>query len=950
MRDASERSQPSPGPAGHSGETAAPTLPQLAYIVSHTHWDREWYLPFQAFRVNLGRVVRAVLDALENDPAYEHFVLDGQSILLTDHLAVQPEDTDRIRTLVQNGKLAVGPWYVLPDLFLVSGEATVRNLLLGHQDAGAFGPAQKIGYLPDSFGHIAQLPQILRQAGIDSFIYTRGNGDEIDRLGWEHIWRAPDGSEVLAVNICGGYCNAGGLGYEELWHAHTRRELDPALAVAKVRDLLEKYTERANGGVALLCNGCDHLPPQRDLARIISALRASIPTTEFLHGSFDDYLAAVRASGCATEIWEGELRHGKLHPILSGVWSARMPLKQQNDTCQTLLADIWEPVATACHFLHGQDYPAGALGAAWRLLLQNHPHDSICGCSTDPVHREMQVRFASVKQIAEQSLRHHLEHLAPTFARNAVADRNTAICVMNPLAERRTEVVTRLVVLQPHKYDLQRLRLLDTAGRAIPFRILATRYLERFWGVDYRTDLDGRHQQKQLQTYLDSFEKRLVRNESERGEADCFLTIQFLAEDLPPLGHTTYYLTDRHSNLSLPPQATGVRVTANTLENDYYLVHLHADGKLDIKDKTSGKIYDHLNCLVSTAEVGDEYDYCPAPEQIPCSSHGAQGKIRLVEDAGFSGTLEACFSLPLPERIAQDRRRRSDHLVSCQARIRVSLSQGSRFVEIETVFDNRAQDHRLRAVFPTRIGTETLVSDGHFYLNRRTASSPGGKDWVQPPVPTRLQQEYSLVQDGQQGLALLCRGLPEIELTSDEAGEAVLNLTLLRAVGWLSRDDLSTRQFASAGPTLPTPEAQCPGQHVFRYALVAYSGDDLQAGIKSISRRYRVPPLVIQGVADQHVAGGRGLLEKSSPLTAVSAIKRHEERDTLVLRLYNLAGQEVNEKLTFEPWVIAAWYTDLLEDRIQALAPTDDNALELNLRPHEIVTLEIEFADRSVGS
>jgi len=170
MRDAAERSSPSLVPADHSGEAISPTLPKLVYIVCHTHWDREWYLPYHAFRVKLNRVVRAVLDALENDAAYEHFVLDGQSILLTDHLAVQPEDTERIRALVQAGKLAVGPWYVLPDLFLVSGEATVRNLLLGYQDTGAFGSTQKIGYLPDSFGHIAQLPQILRQAGIDSFI------------------------------------------------------------------------------------------------------------------------------------------------------------------------------------------------------------------------------------------------------------------------------------------------------------------------------------------------------------------------------------------------------------------------------------------------------------------------------------------------------------------------------------------------------------------------------------------------------------------------------------------------------------------------------------------------------------------------------------------------------------------------------------------------------------
>jgi alpha-mannosidase len=257
--------------------------PRVAFVVSHTHWDREWYQTLAEFRVDMDRAFRAVLEELEAG-RLDHFVLDGQAILLEDYVAARPADGDRIRRLVAEGRLAVGPWYILPDEFLVSGEATVRNLLYGHETARRFGGVQKVGYMPDSFGHVGQLPQLLRGARIDSFVYTRGNGDEIDRLGWEYIWRAPDGSEVLAVNQVRGYCNAGGLGMHEIWHAHTPREVDPRRAVEQVREIFEAHAERAGTDVVLLSNGCDHFPPPRDLGRVLGALREAFPETEFRSG------------------------------------------------------------------------------------------------------------------------------------------------------------------------------------------------------------------------------------------------------------------------------------------------------------------------------------------------------------------------------------------------------------------------------------------------------------------------------------------------------------------------------------------------------------------------------------------------------------------------------------------------------------------------------------------
>jgi alpha-mannosidase len=902
-------------------------LPRSVFVVSHTHWDREWYLTYHTFRVRLVDIVRRVLDALEEDPAFEHFLLDGQAVLLEDYLEVHPEDEDRIRRLVEKNALSLGPCYVLPDEFLVSAEAHVRNLVYGHQAGRRCGGVQKVGYMPDSFGHIAQLPQILCGAGIDSFVYTRGNGDEIERTGHEFFWVAPDGSEVLAINQCAGYCNAAGLGYEEIWHAHTQREVRLERAREQVAELFEKMAPLSRGDIALLCNGCDHFPPQPELGSVLDALREEFPRTEFRHASLSEYIAAVRDAGFARERYAGELRHGKLHPILSGVWSARMPLKQQNDAAQTILADTWEPLAAYARFLHGRPYPTGLFAYAWKLLLKSHPHDSICGCSIDEVHRDMGPRFDGVLQTAAQALRDELTQFAPTFARRKEDDRHTVLCVANPLPFARQEVLDRWVVLQPFGIDPADLALVDEQGRPVPFEILETHYLERFWGVDYRTMLDPREQEALLRGYLDAFGPRIQKAPGEG--ADCFLKLRLLA-DLPPLGHVNYRLTEGGARALQP---AGVRVTGTTLENAHLRVDVHADGTFDVCDKESGRTHRGLNRIEDTEDIGDEYDYAPCERTETITTGDIEGEVRVV-DRGASAlraAVEVSLTLDLPEAIAPDRRARAEKRVACPVTIRVGLAHDARVVDVETAFDNRARDHRLRAVFP--VACRSVVSDGHFYLNERPVGQPSGEGWVQPPPTTYPQQDFSLAD----GLALFNRGLPEIE-----ARKGSLHLTLLRCVGWLSRDDFATRRFSNAGPTVATPDAQCIGVHRFHYAVAPYAGDWVASGIKALGRRYRVAPLVVQGVEDRAVPGA-SLFGHVSEHASVTAIKRHEERDTLIVRLFNLTGTAIEETLSLGRDVEAAWSVNLLEEREAELAPASLRELRVGLRPFGISTVEVKF-------
>ncbi|MCP4290628.1 MAG: hypothetical protein GY780_02165 [bacterium] len=925
-----------------------------AFLVSHTHWDREWYLPYNRFRVNLVEVVGKVLDSLENDPQFNNFVLDGQCAVLGDYLEAAPEETERVGKLIASGQLTVGPWFILPDEFLVSGEATVRNLIFGEKVTSPLGKVQKVGYMPDSFGHLAQIPQILNLSGIDSFIFTRGMDNKADELGWLFRWAAPDGSEVLAVNQCDGYCNAAGLGFEEIWHAHTHREVNHDLVTKKIAALFEKMEKRPGHWPALLNNGCDHFPPQQDFSDVLETLRKKLPDTEFSHGRFEDFLKAARLDKPDNErpLHSGELLGGRDHLILSGVWSARMYLKQENEICQNLICNYVEPLSAMTHFLYGDAYPSGLLDTAWRELLRNHPHDSICGCSTDSVHKDMDTRFAAVRQTGEQLLSRLSDRLTPMFARHEKDDRITVISVCNPLPLRRDEVVQRLAILQPLGYNLDNLCLLDEAGNEVPFRIVDRFFLERFWGIDYRAELFCNDQLGILDTYLDKFADRIVGSEDDKNEKDCFLHIQFLARDLPALGHRQYFLTDKSGQPVAEPDPVKAQLVSNDakLENNLISVLLHSDGTFDLEDKTTGRTFIGLNLLEDTEDTGDEYDYSHAEIGGTYFSAGIEGNIRLLETTDLQATAEAKFKFNLPRSLERDRKTRQKRMARCDVRVRVTVKVNSGRVDVETDFNNHAFDHRLRAWFPSGIKTDTVVSDGHFMLNERPLIRPTDPDWDQPAPPSWPQQDFSVLQNDNEGLAIFNRGLPEFETWSDDEGRAIYAMTLLRCVDWLSRDDFPTRKCTNAGPTIHTPDAQCYGRHTFRYAVAAFAGNALESGIKDESELYRTEPVTHQGVADQMRPGGQSFFEKTNPQVNITAIKKAEKSDRLIVRLVNLSPEENTETLVFSHPVLEACVVDLLEiplivDCIEPSVTNGGFKIRLDMEPHRIVTLAIALGD-----
>jgi alpha-mannosidase len=346
-------------------------------VVPHTHWDREWYLPFEQFRLRLGAVVDGVLDTLERDASFTSFTLDGQAIVLEDYVDVRPENEARLRALLAAGRLEVGPSYVLPDEILVGGEALVRNLLLGRRVCRRFGvEPSSAGYLPDSFGHPAQLPQLLAGFGIRTLLFSRGLGDQIEDVGVVFRWRARP-AEVVACQMLPHYDN-----FARLTWFHDAEE--------RVRAIVQRFGElvqRAGGDQIVLANGSDHLPVEPELPEMLAGLEETLGAP-FRIGRYEEHAPQPDE----LPVYEGELVGSRLQNLLRGVNSARIYLKQANERTERRLLSI-ETAAALRSLRREAAYPAADLRLAWRDLLRNHPHDSICGCSCDEVHRDMLVRY-----------------------------------------------------------------------------------------------------------------------------------------------------------------------------------------------------------------------------------------------------------------------------------------------------------------------------------------------------------------------------------------------------------------------------------------------------------------------------------------------------------------------------------------------------------------------------
>lgn len=906
---------------------------RTAHIISHTHWDREWYLPYEKHHVRLVALVDSLLDKLDQGGEFKSFYLDGQTIILEDYLQVRPENKERLEKHIRDGRILIGPWYILQDAFLTSGEANVRNMQIGHRDARKYGEPSKIGYFPDTFGLVGQIPQLMQQSGISNAFFGRGVkptgfNNTVSDGGYESsfselIWEGPDGSKVLGILFANWYSNGNEVPVDE---AEAKAFWDRKLADA------EKY---AATGELLFMNGCDHQPIQLDLPEAIRTAEKLYPDTKFIHSNFPDYLQALEGSlDRELSTVKGELRSQRTDGwgTLVNTASARVYLKQMNQEGQALLEKVAEPLATVAQLL-GHEYPHHLFTYAWKTLMQNHPHDSICGCSVDEVHSEMVMRFAKSKHVTEALIEDSKRVIADAVNTSVFAgygEDPRPLVVMNTTGWNRTGTVTveldaaRIYLRdglgieetgrRMKEFDLSGRKLVDELGNVVPCTV---EDLGLLFGYDLPDD-------KFRQPYM----CRKVK-------------LTFSAAEVPALGLRAYAWVRRQvGGEAVSPASLFSDRDRLVMENAGLKVEIAEDGSFALTDKATGQVYRDLGVYENTGDIGNEYMYKQPEGEKALTTKGLPAAIRVLEDTPFRASVEICHAWEIPasadERLDAEQRelvyyphrkaQRSSKLTTLNLRTVVSLEAGGKGVQLETTLDNTAKDHRVRALFPTDLAASVHRVDSMFEIAVR--DNEPAPEW-ENPSNTQHQQAFVDVSGEKAGLTVANLGLNEYEVLRD--GRNTIAVTLLRCVGELGDWGL-----------FPTPDAQCIGQHTARMELIPHSGDGIASGAFAEAYQFQIPWTVCQTeVHDGSLAPKYTPFQWESGDLAFSSLKMNEETGDMLLRWYNMSAQPSELTLSVEVPHKHMYKTTILEEAAEPLAPNVSRGLSLKTSPCEIVTIGI---------
>jgi alpha-mannosidase len=942
-------------------------------VVPHTHWDREWYASHEQFRYRLVRLIDRLLGILEGDPAFRHFTLDGQAIVLDDYLEVRPGERERIGKLVRDGRLRVGPWYVLPDEWLVSGEALIRNLRMGLVRSAAFGPPMRLGYAPDLFGHVGQLPQLFAGFGFETAMVWRGVPAEVDQTVFD--WEAPDGTRLLTVYLRHGYGNA--------VHLPLERE---ALRARLLRDVgqLEPWSRIPS---FLLMNGSDHVEPQAGLPAALEAAVAGLPGTSFEIGTLEAFAARAHAEAPTERpLHRGELRSGLRAPLLPGCASSRMAQKRADFVNDRTLTAYLEPLAAWLGLLGG-DAGCEVLEHAWRVALQNHPHDSICGCSIDPVHAEIDVRLARVAEIAGA----HLGAVGAALAGSvgAPAGKGEPVLVWNPHGSGRGAVDAELELDLPaaatgrirpfHLRDGSGRRVAasadlveagavladfelsaegaghlveglppDFAGaalRAVRWRRAGARRLEVELRLASEGDLAPEAAKAELRALLASGDFDRVRLRAARVPR---VRLRF-ADELPGHGLRCYRVAPgRAAKPGKAGPSAEVRAARRKdggawLENAVWRVEAAADGRIELSHRPSGRrVLDAIR-IVSEGDRGDEYNFDPVPGGALVDR---PARVRIAAEARESeASLLLSARYRVPRGLDASRRQRSSRKVALPVELRLRLRAGQDALELEVDLDNTARDHRLRLLVAAPFGAARLRVESAFEVAERPiAPRPedfGAKRPAEYPVGAGPQRRFASLDDGALALSVANRGGGEVEALPEAGGSTQLALTLLRAVGWLSRPDLALRP-GDAGPALPTPGAQVPGRHHLEFGVRLHAV--AEPGWIAEALRFAVPALALPGRNGEpggaRLSDSTQLLELEDPAVLLSACEPLSDGGVRV-RLWNASGESRAVRVRLAASGAGALRpVDLRDEPDPRLGARESgDAVALELRPWQIATL-----------
>ncbi|MCE0826335.1 alpha-mannosidase [Buttiauxella sp. A2-C2_NF] len=819
---------------------------KIVHLVQHTHWDREWYFTENDSKAVLYYFMDDIFQRLEEDKTLGPFVLDGQTVVIEDYLSVAPHQETRLRQLIGQGRIVIGPWYTQSDFLVVGAESITRNLLLGHADCQCFGGTMPIGYVPDSFGQSAQLPMFLQQFAIDYAVIWRG-WSEHNVAHSEFSWQAADGSKVTAAVLPWGYGCAKWL------------PDNPQTAQKTLEPILEKQARFSLTDHVLLPNGNDQSPFEYRVPAMLEQLNPQQDDYRFVRSSFSQFFQALESANVTLPVYQGEFLSPKYMRIHRGIFSTRIDIKQLNARLERTLSQHLEPLL-AVNWRLGLPYPQHAVDNIWREAMKSHAHDSIGGCNSDRVNAMVKNRLESGLEMANQLIDLNMKMLAEGITAQQDGKK---IIIFNAHPQMSAGLL-ELTIFTPE----QDFRVVDSEGKECRWQIVE----------EGRQDMSIIVQELSNSTETTWYRK-------------CCLLLE--VANIPACGYQTLYLQEG-INAGFEQQAKSI----NKLENAWLRLEVDEQGILTLTDKRSQQSYHNILQLVDGGDAGDNYNYSPPFDDWLINSNGFLTSISGTQGA-LQSALMLSWKIAVPQDLAARREQRADAVLDIT--MTITLADSNAWLDVAISVNNTVRDHRLQVLLPTAAQSHIHFADQPFGLiERQNLPSEMAvwqdEQWTEAPVALYPMQSQVMMYDAQRGLCTVTEGLREYQIPQNR--QDVIAVTLLRSVGWLGQANMPYRPGRASGMVLPSPDSQIQGMRHFKLSVLAMNHGADNAFWRDVERaRGNLHAWLATGWSRFRTnPHGRTFPPHFSVLSwdtelHFSVLKKAQHRDALVVRGWNPSAQ-----------------------------------------------------------
>lgn len=927
-----------------------------AHIVPHSHWDREWRYPIWQNRSLLVDFIDELLDTLEKDPDYKQFNMDGQSVVFEDYLQVRPEKREQLEGFIREGRITAGPWYTLPDLYPLDGECLIRNLLKGYRVSEKLGKTMKIAYTSFGWGQTAQFPQIYKSFGMDFCITAKRVSNERAPKS-EFWWEAPDGSRILTTRLGKGgrsylfeyginairrgrpndehmhyKWNEGGLiyhkanaGEENVDHFVFGDNLN--FYTDKIAENFENTWKSTDESVSenerLLLLGIDFAGAEPDIKEILKIANSEISDKNFVMSTLQDYIDSLKADIDINSLDTvyGELRDGPAPACSGNGLASRMYIKQKNKKIQNELIYRAEPLISAMRML-GEEYDASFSALTWDYLLKAHPHDSINGVTQDKTADDVMYHLAQAQELTDVLYQRGMRNCIKNLDLSAYDKNDLLLVVYNPLAFDREEII-KVSVDVPSELNAWDLSVHDDEGNAVEVQQVE---IKELWV--------GVHDPQTFATSM-VVDRHTI----------------YLNTGIIPAGGCRVYKIEANRTfersfvcgLMYSETSKGKEIAKSdiSMENEYLIFEVNPNGTVKITDKANNRVYDGMHVFEDIGEVGDYWINLAPHNNRVYTSNGLNADIWLENNGELSATIGVRQVMRLPKEGIRPHcfrgadSKRSDDFADMEIISHFTLKKGAKKVDVKVEIDNTIRDHRLRVLYPTDIKAVNSYAAGHFNVDKRPVMplDDHSKEYYLN-MQTLPQQTFVDVTDEKYGVAFINNCLTEYELKND--GRGTLALTLLKGV---KNTICTSKRLDNAYPE--QSGGQCLGKHTYEYAIYPHAGNWQEGKVYEQAQKFNVVPAAMQtsGHASGSVKPNSSMYKIENSNLILSAFKKAEDRDTLIMRLFNPTDETIDSKIELAIQPKSAYYTDMNEERLEGF----DITKPISVGKHKIVTMEFEF-------